>query len=203
MPMTPAFQFSPTTTSTRSPKKSAFSSICASASAAVGLTSTTMWLVCAPLWALAMGVLACISQALGAQDRQRAQRAAAQSVLLTLAVGAVLTVLTLAASPFLPGWLGAEEEIYADAALYFAIVCAPTLFRTASILFASVLRAQGNTKTPMQINLLMNVINILLNFLLINPAKTWRLGPLSIPMWGAGLGVAGAAIATAVSPLYV
>ena len=173
--------------------------ISASASAAVGLTSTTMWLVCAPLWALAMGVLACISQALGAQDRQRAQRAAAQSVLLTLAVGAALTVLTLSVSPFLPGWLGAEEEIYADAALYFAIVCAPTLFRTASILFASVLRAQGNTKTPMQINLLMNVINILLNFLLINPAKTWRLGPRSIPMWGAGLGVAGAAIATAVS----
>ena len=84
--------------------------ISASASAAVGLTSTTMWLVCAPLWALAMGVLACISQALGAQDRQRAQRAASQSVLLTLAVGAALTVLTLSVSPFLPGWLGAEEE---------------------------------------------------------------------------------------------
>lgn len=39
------------------------------ASAAVGLTSTTTWLVNAPIGAMAMGVLACISQALGRGTR--------------------------------------------------------------------------------------------------------------------------------------
>lgn len=169
------------------------------ASAAVGLTSTTTWLVNAPIWAIAMGVLACISQALGAKDEARARRAASQSVLLTLIIGVILTVLTLVVSPFLPGWLGAREDIYQDAAFYFAIVCAPMLFRAASIIFAAVLRAVGNTKTPMLINIFMNLSNIALNFLLINPSSSWTLGGARFFVPGAGLGVVGAAIATAFS----
>ena len=63
----------------------------ANASAAVGLTTTMMWLINAPMFALAMGVLSCISRALGAKDTKRAQKAAAQSVLITVALGVVLT----------------------------------------------------------------------------------------------------------------
>lgn len=171
------------------------------ASAAVGLTSTTTWLVNAPIGAMAMGVLACISQALGARDEERARRTADQSLFIVLVLGLGMTAATLAAAPFLPGWLGAEADIRRDASLYFAIICAPMLFRTASYLFASVLRATGNSQTPMQINLLMNAINVTLNFLLINPSQVWELGPVSLPMWGAGWGVVGAAVATAVSYL--
>ncbi len=171
------------------------------ASAAVGLTSTTTWLVNAPIGAMAMGVLACISQALGARDEERARRTADQSLFIVLVLGLGMTAVTLAAAPFLPGWLGAEADIRRDASLYFAIICAPMLFRTASYLFASVLRATGNSQTPMQINLLMNAINVTLNFLLINPSQVWDLGPVSLPMWGAGWGVVGAAVATAVSYL--
>lgn len=173
--------------------------ISADASAAVGLTSTTTWLVNAPMWAMAMGVLSCVSRALGAHDEPRAQRAAAQSVVLTLVMGAALTVLTLSVSPFLPGWLGAKEDIYRDAALYFAIICAPMFFRAASIIFAAVLRAVGDTRTPMAINVLMNLCNVTLNFLLINPPSVWRIGNTAVSIPGAGLGVTGAAIATAVS----
>lgn len=171
------------------------------ASAAVGLTSTTTWLVNAPIGAMAMGVLACISQALGARDEERVRRAADQSLLIVLVLGLGMTAATLAAAPFLPGWLGADPEIQHDASLYFGIICLPMLFRTSSYMFASVLRATGNSRTPMQINLLMNGINVVLNFLLINPSQVWELGPVSIPMWGAGWGVAGAAIATAASYL--
>lgn len=171
----------------------------ANASAAVGLTSTTTWLVNAPLWAAAMGVLSCVSRALGAEDKPRAQRAAAQSVVLTLVMGAAMTVLTLAASPFLPGWLGAEEDVYRDAALYFGVICAPMLFRAASIIFAAVLRATGDTRTPMAVNVLMNLSNVTLNFLLINPPSVWNIGGAAVRIPGAGLGVAGAAIATAAS----
>ncbi len=171
------------------------------ASAAVGLTATTTWLVNAPIGAASMGVLACISQALGAQDRERARRAANQSLLIALALGLGLTVITLSIAPFLPSWLGAEPEIWRDASLYFGIVCFPMLFRASSYIFASVLRATGNSRTPMQINLLINAINIVLNFLLINPSQVWHLGGTALPIWGAGLGVPGAAIATAVSYL--
>lgn len=171
------------------------------ASAAVGLTSTTTWLVNAPIGAMAMGVLACISQALGANDQEKARRAANQAVLIVFFLGLGMTVATLSVAPFLPIWLGAEPDIQRDASLYFGIICIPMLFRTANYMFASVLRATGNSKTPMQINLLMNAANVVLNFLLINPSQIWHPFGIALPMWGAGLGVSGAAIATAVSYL--
>lgn len=171
----------------------------AQASAAIGLTTTTMWLTHAPMSAAGMGVLSCISISLGAKDSERARKAAMQSVILTVLVGLALTVITLGVSPFLPRWLGGDPEILQDASRYFAIVCAPMLFRAATTIFGAVLRAAGNTKTPMLVNLLMNAVNILLNFLLISPTRMMTLGNLQFTMFGAGLGVTGAAIATAVS----
>lgn len=169
----------------------------AHASAAVGLTGTTMWLLHAPMFAAGIGVLSCISISLGAKNRDRAQKAAMQSIFLVLVCGALLTALTLAVSPFLPVWLGAAPEIRHDASVYFAIVCAPMLFRTASTVFGSVLRAVGNTKRPMVVNAVMNLVNILLNFLLILPSRTVTVGGISLRLWGAGWGVKGAALATA------
>ena len=74
----------------------------AQASAAIGLTTTVMWLLYGPMGAAGMSVLSCISMSLGAKDGERAQKAASQGVILALSVGGVLMVLTLAISPFLP-----------------------------------------------------------------------------------------------------
>ena len=155
----------------------------ANASASVGLTTSVMWLVNAPMFAIGMGFLSVISRALGADDRQTARRAAMQAIWMTVVLGLVEGVIGVAVSPVLPVWLGAEQEIQRDAAIYFGIVSLPMLFRCSTIILASVLRATKNTRTPMIFNTIMNVINITLNAILIGPA---------------GLGVAGAAIATAI-----
>ena len=155
----------------------------ANASASVGLTTSVMWLVNAPMFAIGMGFLSVISRALGADDRQTARRAAMQAIWMTVLLGLVEGVIAVAVSPVLPVWLGAEQEIQRDAAIYFGIVSLPMLFRCSTIILASVLRATKNTRTPMIFNTIMNVINITLNAILIGPA---------------GLGVAGAAIATAI-----
>ena len=155
----------------------------ANASASVGLTTSVMWLVNAPMFAIGMGFLSVISRALGADDRQTARRAAVQAIWMTVVLGLVEGVIAVAVSPVLPVWLGAEQEIQRDAAIYFGIVSLPMLFRCSTIILASVLRATKNTRTPMIFNTIMNVINITLNAILIGPA---------------GLGVAGAAIATAI-----
>ena len=107
--------------------------------------------------------------------------------------------ITLAVSPFLPGWLGGAQEIRKDASIYFAIICAPMLFRAASIIMGAALRATGNTKTPMLISTLMNVVNIILNFLFISPSRTMTVFGHTFTVWGAGWGVAGAGIASALS----
>lgn len=171
----------------------------ANASAAIGLTTTVTWMTFYPMYAAGMSVTSCISIALGAKDHKRARTAAAQAVILVLILGLVIMALTLAVSPFLPRWLGGAPEIQQDASTYFAIICTPMLFRAASIIMGAALRATGNTKTPMLISTLMNVVNIFLNFLLISPARPVTVLGHSFSVWGAGWGVAGAAIASAIS----
>ncbi len=171
----------------------------AQASASVGLTATMLWLIHAPISAMGMAVLSCISRARGANDLDRARRTVVQAAIFVLILGAAVAALTLSISPFLPKWLGAAEEIQKSASTYFAIVCMPMLFRASSIIFAAVLRASGNTKTPMFINTGMNFVNITLNFLFINPTRAAVIFGRSVTIWGAGLGVTGAAIATAIA----
>ena len=73
------------------------------ATAAVGATTTVNWLVNSSIAALGVGFLAYIARALGAGDNDRARRASAQAVLVTLAVGVLFTAVTLLLAPFVPG----------------------------------------------------------------------------------------------------
>ena len=168
------------------------------ATAAVGATSTINWLISSSISALSIGFLAFVSQAMGSRDRERAVRACAQAVLTTLVVGTLFTVLTVSLSSMVPVWMQVEPEIRPLTARYFLILYSPMLFRAASIIFGTLLRAVGDTKTPMRVGVWMNVINVVLNFLLIYPTGTY----FGITVPGAGLGVVGAAIASAVSFVY-
>ena len=169
------------------------------ATAAVGSTATVNWLVGTTIYAFAIGFLACISQALGAGETERARRLSAQSVLAVLVSGGFFTVLTVSLSSMVPVWMQVEPALRPLAARYFCIVYAPMLFRAASVIFGTVLRAAGDTKTPMRVGLLMNVVNVVLNFFLIYNSRTVRVFGTLIPIWGAGLGVTGAALASAAS----
>lgn len=171
----------------------------AQASAAVGLTTSVTWLINSPFFAMGVGVLAYISSSIGAREYDKAKKASVQSIIIMLALGTVVGLAALSAAPFLPKWLGASPEIQRDASLYFGIICLPMLFRSSSIIFSSVLRATGDMKTPMVVNLVMNAVNIILNFLLIYNTRTLSIGGFSFSLYGAGLGVTGAAIAAAVS----
>lgn len=169
------------------------------ATAAVGLTTTFVWLTNSPLWSMGVGVLACISRAVGSRDDETVRSAALQAIWLSLILGGALTLVCEVIAPFLPGWLGADPDIRRDGTIYFAIICAPMIFRALSYILGSALRAAGDTRTPMAVNLCMNAINIVLNLLLIFPTREVSLGALSFTMPGAGWGVIGAAVATAVS----
>lgn len=171
------------------------------ASAAVGLTSTVTWLVNAPLWALGTGVLAILSREYGAGNHEQARRASVQSIWLSVFFGLILTVLTLGISPVLPAWMGADPAIRAPASAYFSIICLPLIARSLIIVLGSTLRAVRDTRTPMRVSLLINLINIVLNALLIFPARTMSLFGLVLPLPGMDLGVTGAAIATNLSYL--
>ncbi len=169
----------------------------AAATAAVGATTTINWLIGSSLSALGVGFLAFIAREYGAQRYDNAARAAAQSVIACLVTGVAFTVLALALSPYIPGWMNAAPDIRPEAARYFFIIYSPMLFRAATVIFGTVLRATGDTKTPMKCNIIVNLVNVVLNYLLIYPTRRVNWLGWRFTMPGAGLGVKGAAIGTA------
>ena len=169
------------------------------ATAAVGATSTVGWLIGSTISATSVGFLSFIARACGANDREGARRSVSQAVLATLVLGVIFTVIPLALSGQVPVWMQVDASIQSLASQYFFILYVPMLPRTASIIFGTVLRAAGDTKTPMKAGIAVNVINIVLNFLLIYPTRTMSLIGFEFTLPGAGLGVIGAAIASAIA----
>ncbi len=154
------------------------------ATASVSVTTTVTWLAGSILAAVGAAVLALIAQAVGAGDRTRAAKLSQQALLLALGCGAVCGGASIFLSPFIPVWMGAEPAIQKQASLYFFIISLPMVFRAGNTVLGAAIRATQDTKTPMLISMGANCLNAGLNYLLI---YTW------------GLGVTGAAIATAVS----
>ncbi|MBR2282334.1 MAG: MATE family efflux transporter [Spirochaetales bacterium] len=154
------------------------------ATASVSLTTTVNWLIGNVFGAVGIAFVAIISSAYGAGDKWKISRVSSQAIIYIMVLGMSVGLLAVGLSPFIPAWMQADMDIRRQASIYFAIISAPMVFRASSIICASALRAVKDTKTPMVINLVANGLNVILNYLLI---------------YAAGLGVTGAAMATAVS----
>lgn len=154
------------------------------ATAAVSTTTTINWLIHAIPAAVAVAVLAQAAKAMGAKDEERLKRISGQAMIMAFVSGIVLEIVALALSPFIPVWMGAAEDIQANASMYFSILSLTLFIRSASRVLAATIRATKDTKTPMIISVTENVLNVLLNALFI---------------YGLGMGIKGAAIASAIS----
>ena len=167
--------------------------------AAVGSTTTINWLVNGTVSAIGVGFLSFIAQSMGAKDINKAKRASAQAVFVCAVVGIFFTVLTTSLSGAVPVLMRVDKPIRNMAAEYFLILYAPMLFRTAMLIFGTVLRAAGDTKSPMVIGIAVNIINVVLNFFFIYETRTVMLFGKEITVFGAGMGVSGAALASTVA----
>ena len=167
----------------------------AASTAAVSVVSSSIWLINGILSGVGVGYSVQVANAVGAQDHPRARRVMRQGALAVAALGIlVLAVMELLAS-FLPSWLGAEPEVYPLAVSYLRFYALGLPFSTVMAVFSAIIRCTGDTRTPLALNSLANVVNVVLNFLLIYPTRQWH----GIILPGVGLGVAGAAIASAAS----
>lgn len=169
------------------------------ATAAVGSTGTVNWLIGSTISAVGVGFLSYIARAYGANEQAVAKRAVSQAVLITFVLGVFFTIVTVSLSGMVPVWMQVDKSIRAMASQYFLILYLPMLPRTASIIFGTVLRSAGDTKTPMKIGVLVNLVNVVFNFLLIYPAREISVFSFHLRIWGAGLGVIGAAVASAIA----
>ena len=174
-------------------------SLGADATAAIGLVSSTTWLFGGLCIAAATGFSVQAAQLIGGNRDGEAKQVLRQAVCATFLFGMLLLAAGLSISQGLPVWLGGEASVCAEASRYFRIYAcalpAAQLRQTAG----SMLQCSGDMKVPGRLNMMMCALDVVFNGLLIFPARMVRLGELSFTMPGAGLGVTGAALGTALS----
>lgn len=146
------------------------------ATASVSVTTTINWLVGGVFSALGVAAVAMISESVGRQNTQDAQKISSQIFILTVLSGVLAGTLCIGLSPVIPILMGAEQDIQKTASLYFAIISLPMVFRAVNTVMAACLRATKNTKTPMIITLFENVLNIVLNYFFIYILKMGVIG---------------------------
>lgn len=159
------------------------------AMSAVALSDSINMLVQQVFAALATGGTIVCSHYVGAEDKDGANRAAQQVFLMMVVLSLGLAGIGIfLRRPLLALIFGTiEEDVMKDALIYFAVTAASYPFLGLFSSNAAFFRASGNTKLPMQVSIIGNVINVVLNAVFI-----FVLG------WGA----AGAAAATFVSRGY-
>ncbi len=155
---------------------------------AVGTGGYMGWFVSMAFMMVGTGAAAVVARCFGARDRDTARRALNQSLLLAVVIGLIVTAVVLLAAPALAAILtqtpGARDlfttYVRIDALGY-------TLFGVMLVCGGAV-RAAGDTRTPMAIMIVVNVVNVLVSASLV-------FGLVGLPK----LGVTGIAIGTVVA----
>ncbi|WP_137665770.1 MATE family efflux transporter [Enterococcus hulanensis] len=155
---------------------------------AVGIANTILNVYLALFIALGVGASALIAQKIGAKHPDEAQKVTNQAVMLTLAVSLLLGIISIVFGESLFRVMGASEAVLQEALQFFMVVGGGALFMGLMTIFGSILRATGDTKSPMKISVVVNIGNVVIDYILI-----FGLGPIP------ALGVLGTAIGTVLS----
>ena len=160
-------------------------SLGAQATAAIAVPTSTIWLVNGWMNAFAIGFSVLMARNLGAGKKDRANLITRQALHAYLILGSVITLTFLQVARILPTWIGAEAEVQSLAITYYHYIALGYLPNLVMILISTLLRCSGDAKTPLILNGLNNILNVILNFLLIfesiplvchNPGLDWGQG---------------------------
>ena len=154
--------------------------------AAVGATGSVNFLVIGLCLGLCSGFAIPIAQAFGAKDERSVRRNVWHATVLSAVMGVVFGVAaTLLCKPLLR-LMNTPEEILDASASYIGIIFAAIPCCVLYNMASGILRSLGDSRTPVLFLVLASLVNIALDLFLILVC---------------GMGVAGAAVATAISQL--
>ena len=165
------------------------SNLGSAAISAVSLVDSINILIVQAFFALASGGTVVCSHYLGCKEKKQAQEAARQLVFITFMLSLAITVLfVIFNGPLLHLIFGkVEQDVMSSARKYF-------FFTTLSYPFIAlyddgscILRAQENSRLPMQISIISNIMNVIMNLVFV---------------WIFHWGVAGTAISTLISRIF-
>lgn len=135
--------------------------------AAVGSTGTIMFLIYGFVVGMTAGFTVPTAQKFGAGDMKGMRRTVAGAGILSLIVGAILTVLFMLFMKPLLTFMNTPSDIFKDAYGYIMIISAGILAQMLYNLLSSILRAIGNSKIPLYFLIISALLNIVLDLLLI------------------------------------
>ena len=139
----------------------------ADALAAVGATGSVNFLIFSLCFGMAAGVGIVISQYFGAKDEEYVKRAIVNAMYLLLASAAVMFVVGFGfARPFLIA-LHTPDNILGDAVLYMKVICCGIFTVAVYNGVSSILRALGDSKTPLVFLVISSFLNIALDLIFI------------------------------------
>lgn len=147
------------------------------ASAAIGASSMLITLAIGLFGGLSVGMGILFSKAYGAHDFKAQDRLGKLVIILSLAVGGVFTVLGLIFAPAVLTLMQTPEDIHAMASSYIRVYFLGIIPMMLFNMSAGVLRAAGNSRTPMIFQTIGGGINVFLDWLFIT---TWPDGILGV-----------------------
>lgn len=157
---------------------------------AVGAANALLAVYIAVFMAVGIGTSSLIAKSIGSGNLSVARDAARQSTIVALYSGIFTGLVTVFAASGLLVLMGTQASIRDDSMIYLQIVAIPSVIIALMIHFGNVLRASGDTRTPMLISVIVNLIHLLFDYLLIFGWDGFQ-----------GFGVPGAAYATVLARL--
>ncbi len=139
----------------------------AEAIAGVGLGGQFSFLLQVLFMGLAVGNTALVARAIGAGDPREAERVAKQSLVITGLLSVVIALVGGFYADAIVRVMGATESVTAMGGGFLRIIAVFSVVIGVMIVGGGTLRGAGDTRTPMLITGLINVINVVLAYLLI------------------------------------
>ena len=146
-----------------------------------------IWFLIAFSAGFAMAGIALVSQYVGAGDRKKANFSAGQVLSLSIIFGVIIAIIGVIFSPLFARLITKNAAVVKNAVLYLELIFLGMPFMFVAAVFQAILSAEGDTITPMYVNLVTVTLNIVLDPFLI--FGLWRFPKM---------GIQGAALATIV-----
>lgn len=130
---------------------------------AVGVTGSLINLIVNLFMGLAVGVGVIVAQGIGARNKQMISSTVHTAIPAAVIAGAILTVIGILLSPEMLVLMDTDAAILPDASLYLQIYFAGSIPMLLYNFGASILRAAGDTRSPLTFLSIAGVLNIFLN----------------------------------------
>ena len=112
---------------------------------------------------MAMGASVVISQSFGAKNLEKMSQAIHSTVLLGLVISFCLTIFGVAASPQILRWMGTPDDVFSLSVAYLRIFFGGMSGLVMYNLFAGIMRAVGDSKTPLYFLIFTSILNCVLD----------------------------------------